>query len=168
MQMNAYNSITYSEEELVVVRARLNVLQHGLSEQKEDITTLRAIVESIKANHHERFDEEETKKFNDKMRVLQQRQNERFIAIDKTINSNILDIKKERTAHQTVILQGKEVRKLESGVRTLQLFVCDVINMLGINSKMIDRVDDRIYYFTKRSKALEEEISALQVNMPSV
>ncbi|MEG0261234.1 MAG: chemotaxis protein, partial [Lysinibacillus sp.] len=81
------------------------------------------------------------------------------------INENIRDIKREKTRDSNVLEYGKEVRKLESGLRTLILFTGDVVNMLRKNSTVINRVDDRIYYFDKRSAILEQEIYSLQQKM---
>ena len=60
---------------------------------------------------------------------------------------------------------GKEVRKLEAGLRTLRLFVGDVIDMLSPNSSIMNRVDDRIAYFEKRSTTLLAEMHDLMEKM---
>ena len=63
------------------------------------------------------------------------------------------------------MLVGKEVRKAESGLRTLKLFVCDVIKMLSPSNVESSRVNDRLNYFNKRSMSLEAEIKSLQLQL---
>ena len=93
-------------------------------------------------------------------------QKKRYSLIDQKINENNQEIRKKKTDDRIVIVQGKEVRKLEGGIRTLLLFANDIVEMLKPNSKVINRVDDRLSYFNKRSSSLEGEIRNLQVNMP--
>lgn len=47
-------------------------------------------------------------------------------------------------------------------MKILLLFVQDVLKMLEPNSETINRIDERLYYFNKRSSALEAEMKMLQ------
>ena len=81
------------------------------------------------------------------------------------IYHNRKEIKKAKTTDQTVATYGKEVRKLEAGLRTSRLFVGDVIEMLAPNSHVMNRVDDRMAYFEKRSTTLIAEMNQLMEKM---
>lgn len=142
-----------------------HILHEVLSEQRDDLSLLCSIVEYLKSQKSVRLDDEDTKKYIEKMEALKSRQTNRYEVIDQFINENLKEIKKGHTGLQVVVVFAKEVRKLESGLRTLMLFTSDVIEMLKLNATVEDRVDDRLYYFDKRSSALETEIIVLQQNI---
>lgn len=138
------------------------IVHEVLSRQRDDLSLLCSVVEYLKSQKSVRLDDEDTKKYTEKMDTLKLRQANRYEVIDQIINENLKDIKKGHTGLQVVVAFAKEVRKSESGLRTLMLFTNDVIEMLKLNATIEDRVDDRIYYFDKRSSALETEMSVLQ------
>lgn len=138
------------------------ILHEVLSRQRDDLSLLCSMVEYLKSQKYVRLDHEDTKKYTEKMNTLKLRQAERYDVIDQIINEKLKDIKNEHKDRHEVVACGKEVRKLESGLRTLMLFTNDVIEMLKLDTTVEDRVDDRIYYFDKRSSALETEMIVLQ------
>lgn len=141
---------------------KFHVLQEVLVEQRDDISLLCSIVEYLKSHKSVGLDHQDTKKFTEKIHALKLRQTNRYEMIDKKINENLLEIKKGRVDRSLFVAYSKEIRKLESGLRTLILFTSDVINMMKVDSTIEDRIDDRIYYFDKRSCSLENEMYAMQ------
>jgi hypothetical protein len=89
-------------------------------------------------------------------------QNERFRAIDHYINENILKIKKGKMTSNRMFLYGKELRKIEAGIRTVKLFLCDVVNALNANNMVTQQVKDRVNYAEKRIDALGEELYKIE------
>ncbi|KOS67146.1 hypothetical protein AEA09_14950 [Lysinibacillus contaminans] len=162
--MNISDSSVQAKEREVKIR----VLQDILIGQRDDLSLLCSIVEYLKSHSSVRLDNNDTKRLTEKLNVLKSRQTNRYEVIDKIINENRKDIKSGETDSRMIVEYGKEIRKLESGLRTLILFTGDVIEMLKLGSTVEDRVDDRIYYFEKRSCALEIEMSALQSKMATL
>ena len=89
-------------------------------------------------------------------------QNDRFRNIDGHINKNILMIKKGKTSNNRIFLYGKELRKIEAGIRTVKLFLCDVVNALHTNNMVTHQVKDRVQYAEKRINTLGEELYKLE------
>lgn len=139
-----------------------HVFQDTLIEQRNDLSLLCSIVEYLKSQKSVRLDNEDVKQLTEKMHTLKLRQTNRYEVMDQVINENLKEIKNGHSDRHVVVAHGKEIRKLESGLRTLMLFTNDVIEMLTLGSTIEDRVDDRIYYFDKRSSSLEAEMIALQ------
>ena len=81
------------------------------------------------------------------------------------MNERYLVLKKEIASNDRFIELCKEVRKTEAGIRTVKLFLYDVINMYNPELHLVNRINDRIQYFYKRSKELEKEIALLQVGI---
>lgn len=160
--MDANHSTLESEQKI----ARLHVLNEVLLEQIGDLQILRNIVVFLMEKRSEGIDEQSAQTYTAELDKLWENQKNRYILIDQKINENNQEIRKKKTDDRIVIVQGKEVRKLEGGIRTLLLFANDIVEMLKPNSKVINRVDDRLSYFNKRSSSLEGEIRNLQVNMP--
>lgn len=144
---------------------KIHVLQEALIGQRDDLSLLCSIVEYLKSHKSIGLDHEDTKKYTEKMHSIKLRQTNRYEVIDNVIHETRKDLKDGDTDCHVVVAYGKEVRKLESGLRTLMLFTNDVIEMLKVGSTVEDRVDDRIYYFDKRSSTLETEMSTLQQKM---
>lgn len=141
---------------------KLRVLQEALGGQRDDISLLCSIIEYLKSHKNIGLDSHDTKKFTEKIQTLKLRQTNRYELIDMSIRENVMDIKNGKTDSRLFIEYAKEIRKLESGLRTLILFTCDVIKMMTIGSTIEDRIDDRIYYFDKRSCTLEIEMRTMQ------
>ncbi|MFS0878182.1 chemotaxis protein [Solibacillus isronensis] len=136
-------------------------LQQMLLEQRENLTTLCTIVEYLKSYVQTGLDHKDVVKYKQKIQMMTDKQEKRYHQIDELINTNILELKKGKTADNTALIYGKEVRKIESGVRTLKLFASDAVNMLDLNKHLENRSSERIRYFDKRSTSLEAEIISL-------
>lgn len=136
-------------------------LRKVLMAQQEDVTELCTIVEYLRGLLDVGLDESGTLKYSDKIAAFSKRQGNRFNQIDSMINHNRIQLKKGKTTDNSIFTYGKEVRKLEAGLRTLHLFCCDIIEMLKPNSTVINRSEERIRYFDTRSAALEIEMSIL-------
>ena len=149
---------TYNEE-------RIRTLRTMLSEQQTDLAQLRTIIEHICNGKGVSLDRHDVEKYTAQLVQVEDYQHQRFNKLDEMIYRNRKEIKKAKTTDHTVETYGKEVRKLEAGLRTLRLFVGDVIEMLAPNSVVINRVDDRVGYFKKRSTTLIAEMDALMEKM---
>lgn len=140
-------------------------LKRILIEQQEELTNLCTVVEYLRGFLHVGIDESDLMKYQEKLANFKNVQQERFHRIDELINENIYQMKKELTVDQTVLVYGKEVRKLEAGLRTLLLFTSDVIEMLKRESTVNNRSEERIRYFDTRSAAIDVEIRILLQKM---
>ena len=149
---------TYNEE-------HIRALRGSLSEQQEDLVQLRTIIDNIRSCKDVSLNNHDVEKYTAQLLQVEDYQHQRFNKIDEMIYHNRKEIKKGKTTNHTVATYGKEVRKLEAGLRTLRLFVGDVIEMLSPNSSIINRVDDRIAYFEKRSTTLMAEMHELMEKM---
>lgn len=136
-------------------------LQQILLEQRENLTTLCTIVEYLKGYIQTGLDNKDVIKYNQKIQMMSDKQTVRYSKIDGLINDNILQMKKGKTTDNTVLIYGKEVRKIESAFRTLKLFASDAINMLDATKHIENRSVERIRYFDKRSATLEAEMIEL-------
>lgn len=139
-----------------------HVFQDTLIAQRDDLSLLCSIVEYLKSQKSVRLDNDDVKQLTEKMHTLKFRQTNRYEGMDQVINENLKEVKNGHSEYHEVVTYGKEIRKLEGGLRTLMLFTNDVIKMLTEGSTIEDRVDDRIYYFDKRSSTLEAEMITLQ------
>ena len=140
-------------------------LQQVLAEQRETLTTLCTIVEYLKGYIQIRLETNDVIKYNQKIQMMTEKQVNRYNKIDDLINTNIFQMKKGKTTDNTALVYGKEIRKIESGIRTLKLFVCDVINMKDSNQQLLDRSEERLRYFDKRAIALEVEMNTLSTRL---
>ncbi|MEK4427262.1 chemotaxis protein [Solibacillus sp. FSL K6-1523] len=136
--------------------------------QQEDLTALCTIVEYLKGHLQVGLDHQDVKKYIGEISIINTHQTKRYEEIDALINENIFQMKKGKTQDNTVLLYGKEVRKVESGLRTLKLFVCDAIEMLGEGKIEGNRSEDRIRYFETRSLSLGKEISILSDQLSQI
>lgn len=142
-------------------KGTIRSLNQVLAEQRENLTTLCMIVEYLKGCGQTGLESNDVIKYNQKIQIMTDKQMNRYNKIDELINTNIFQIKKGNTVDNTAIVYGKEVRKIESGIRTLKLFVSDAINMLDLEQHLNNRSEERIRYFEKRSAAIEGEMIAL-------
>ena len=129
-----------------------------LSGQQEDLTLLCTIMEYVKGSLQSGLEKEDIEKYHHKIKGICKSQSVRYDDIDMLVNTNIFQMKKGKTTDNTALVFGKEVRKLESGLRTLILFAQDAISMLDKTQKTLDRSHERTRYFENRSKTLEAEI----------
>lgn len=139
----------------------ISKLKRILIEQQDEMVALCTLVEYLRGFLQIGMDERDLKKYEEKLVQLLDRQNQRFQRIDALINNNILQMKKGITNDQSVLNFGKEIRKLEAGIRTLLLFTEDIFNMSRQPDTLFDRRKDRIGYFDTRSVALDLEIRLL-------
>jgi hypothetical protein len=145
---------SYNEE-------HIRTLREILADQQEDLTELSTIIGYLNGFKDVGIDQAEKGKYAEKIERMEEKQKIRFDKMDEMINENRKEIRKEKTHDQTIVIYGKEVRKLEAGLRTLRLFTCDVVKMLAPDSKIMNRADDRIGYFEKRSASLEVEMKSM-------
>lgn len=144
---------------------KMRSLQTVLCEQLEDITTLGTLAQYLSGFQEIGLDVRDSRTYLNKIETITLQQTKRFKSIDALINENILAVKKQKTTDQTILLYGKEIRKIESGIRTLKLFINDIINMLSPNSVENNRVNNRLDYFNNRAMSLEVEIKTLQLQL---
>ena len=143
----------------------LNELRAILTNQLHDLRLLNDIADVIKRDQHFSISVESLKEYEDQLNLITEQQHQRFGVIDYIINEHILAVKKGIASKEQIVAIGKEARKTEAGIRTVKLFLSDVINMLNPNSQLVNRIDDRLQYFYKRSKELEKEIAILQARI---
>ena len=156
---------TLSSEELTYNKEHIRALRGALNEQQVDLEELRTIIENIDSRKIDSLTQQDVEKYTAQLSKIENYQQLRFNKIDEMIYQNRKEIKKAKTTDSTVATYGKEVRKLEAGLRTLRLFAGDIIDMLAPNSTVINRVDDRVVYFQKRSKTLMNEMFELMEKM---
>lgn len=136
-------------------------LQQVLVEQQENLTKLCTIAQYLKGAIQTGLENSDVIKYNQKIQVMTNKQMNRYDKIDHLINTNIIQMKKGKTTDNSVLIYGKEVRKIESGIRTLKLFVHDAINMLDQTVQIENRSEERLRYFEGRSTEIEGEIITL-------
>ena len=146
----------------------LDQLREMVIAQQEDIKLLCTIVGDLRGYVNTTLDNEDTTKYRAKIDALTERQNARFEQIVGHIYNVYNELKKELTTDKTVLIYGKEVRKLEAGLRTLKLFTSDVVDMLKPSSTSINRSEERIRYVETRSAALEIEMRTLDKKISSL
>ena len=156
---------TLASEELTYNKEHIRALRGALNEQQVDLEELRTIIENIDSRKIDSLTQQDVEKYTAQLSKIENYQQLRFNKIDEMIYQNRKEIKKAKTTDSTVATYGKEVRKLEAGLRTLRLFAGDIIDMLAPNSTVINRVDDRVVYFQKRSKTLMNEMFELMEKM---
>lgn len=139
----------------------IQILQQVLVEQQENLTILCTIAQYLKGSMQSGLESSDVIKYNQKMQLMTNKQMNRYDKIDHLINTNIIQMKKGETTDNSVLIYGKEVRKIESGIRTLKLFVHDAINMLDQNVQIENRSEERLRYFEGRSTEIEGEIITL-------
>ena len=140
----------------------LNQLREILPNQLHDLRLLNDIADVIIKEQHLSFSIQCLKEYENQLHYVTEKQQQRFDAIDSIINEQILAAKKGKVLDEQIIVLSKEVRKMEAGIRTVKLFLYDVIKMLNPKLYLVNRIDDRIQYFYKRLKQLDNEIVDLQ------
>ena len=143
----------------------LNQLREILPNQLQDLRLLNDIADVVIKEQHLSISVVSLKEFEDQIHYVSEKQQYRFEAIDHIINEYILAVKKGIALVEQTVIFSKEARKIEAGIRTVNLFLGDVINMLNPELLLVNRIDNRIEYFYKRSKELESEIAILQAKI---
>ena len=142
-----------------------NQLREILPNQLHDLRQLNDIADVVLKEQHLSISVQSLKEYENQLRYVSEKQQQRFEAIDGIIDEYILASKKEKALNEQIVVLGKEARKTEAGIRTIKLFLCDVINMLNPELHLVNRINDRFQYFFKRSKELESEIAILQAKI---
>ena len=143
----------------------LNQLREILPNQLQDLRLLNDIADVVIKEQHLSISVQSLKEYENQIHYVSEKQQHRFEAIDHIINEYILAVKKGIALVEQTVIFSKEARKIEAGIRTVNLFLGDVINMLNPELLLVNRIDNRIEYFYKRSKELESEIAILQVKI---
>ena len=143
----------------------LNQLREILPNQLQDLRLLNDIADVVIKEQHLSISVQSLKEYEDQIHYVSEKQQYRFEAIDHIINEYILAVKKGIALVEQTVIFSKEAQKIEAGIRTVNLFLGDVINMLNPELLLVNRIDNRIEYFYKRSKELESEIAILQVKI---
>lgn len=139
----------------------ISKLKREMLEQQEELVKLCTLIEYVRGFLYGGIDASDLAKYEQKLGQFKELQQQRFQRIDRVINENILQAQKKETDDQTILIFGKEVRKLEAGLRTLFLFASDVVEMLEQGRSVNNRAEDRMHYFTTRSAAIDIEIRLL-------
>lgn len=141
---------------------QLNQLRELLTKQLHDLHGLVDIADGIQNKQPLSKDAKSLKAYDEQIRHVKNQQQERFEVIDLLISKHVLAVKNGKASDENILVLGKEVRKTEAGIRTVKLFLCDVVNMLNPQLSLADRIDDRILYVFNRSTELKNEIALLQ------
>ena len=142
-----------------------NQLIEILPNQLHDLRLLNDIADVLTKQQRHSISVQALQEYYDQISLVTEKQQQRFEAIDHLMNERYLVLKKEIALNDRFIELCKEVRKTEAGIRTVKLFLYDVINMYNPELHLVNRINDRIQYFYKRSKELEKEIALLQVGI---
>ena len=148
---------TSSSEDATYSKEHIRALCRIVSEQQEDVAQLRTMIDNVRSAQDVSLDHSDAQNYTTRLLTVEDAQQNRLNQIDEMVYRNRKELKKGKTTDHTVATYGKEVRKLEAGLRTLRLFVGDVIEMLKPNSTVPNRIHDRISYFDKRSTTLITE-----------
>ena len=142
-----------------------NQLIEILPNQLHDLRLLHDIADVLIKQQHHSISVQAFQEYYDQISLVSERQQLRFEVISRLMNEQYLALKKAIASDDRFIVLCKEVRKTEAGIRTVRLFLHDVINMYNPELHLVNRINDRIQYFYKRSKELEKEIAMLQVGI---
>jgi chromosome segregation ATPase len=140
-------------------------LREILLNQLHDLQQLTDIADAVKKEQQISERVEFLKANNEQISRVSKQQQERFGTIDRLMSEHVLAVKKGRASNEDIVVLAKEIRKTEAGIRTVKLFLCDVMNMLNPDLNLVNRIDDRIQYCYKRSSELENEIAILQAKI---
>jgi hypothetical protein len=156
--------LNFSATSNLQLNESLYQLRELLSNQLHDIRLFKDIADVIIKEQHLLKSAASLPTYEEQIRHVTMQQQERFMAIDRLLNEHVAVKKGKGSDEQTIVL-GKEVRKIEAGIRTIKLFLVDVLNMLNPELNVINRIDDRIQYFNKRSMELENDIALLSAKL---
>ncbi len=143
----------------------LNQLREILLNQLHDLQRLTDIADAVTKEQQLSEPMKSLKAYDEQISLVSKQQQERFGKIDRLMNEHVLAVRKGRASNEDIVALGKEVRKMEAGIRTVKLFLCDVINMLNPDRHLVNRIDDRIQYCYKRSSELKNEIEILKAKI---
>ena len=141
-----------------------NQLIEILPNQLHDLRLLNDIADVLTKQTQHSINGQSLQEYYDQISFVTEKQQQRFEVIDRLMNEQYLMLKKVASNDRFLVLCN-EVRKTEAGIRTVKLFLHDVVNMCNLEYHLVNRINDRIQYFYKRSKQLEKEIAMLQVGI---
>ena len=154
-----------SHEANLQVSDMYNQLREILPNQLHDLRLLNDIADVLTKHQHHSIAVQALEEYYDQITLITEKQQQRFKVIDRLMSERYLALKKEIASNDRFVVICKEVRKTEAGIRTVKLFLFDVINMYNPELHLVNRINDRIQYFYKRSKELEKEIAMLQADI---
>lgn len=140
----------------------LRILRQVQMQQLEDLQMLCTYAEYCIGVQTVGIDEDEATAFNENIRKVSVRQEQRYKELDLLITDSFRELRQQKTMDNTFHASSREVRKLESGLRTIRLFLADVVEMLSQKTMKENRATDRLGYFEKRSMELEAQMLLLQ------
>lgn len=140
----------------------LRLIRQAQKEQLEDLRVLCTYAQYCISVQTVGIDQDEGAAFKENLSRITTRQEQRYKNIDATITQNFKAVRKDETADDVFVVYGKKIRQLESGLRTLRLFLTDVVEILAVKSGEFTRVADRLQYFENRSMEVETEMLLLQ------
>lgn len=140
----------------------LRLIRQVQKDQLEDLQVLCTYAQYCIGVQSVGIDKDEAAAFKENLNQITVRQEKRYKSIDTTVAQNFKAFRKEETTDDLFVVYGKKIRMLESGLRTLRLFLTDVVDVLTVKSGEQTRVSDRLGYFEKRSMELEAEMLLLQ------
>ena len=141
-----------------------NQLIEILPNQLHDLRLLNDIADVL-TKQMQPINGQSLQEYYDQISLVTEKQQQRFEVIDHLMNERYLTLKKEMALNDRFLELCKEVRKTEAGIRTVKLFLHDVVNMYNPELHSVNRINDRIQYFYKRSKELGKDIAVLQVGI---
>ena len=142
-----------------------NQLIEILPNQLHDLRLLNDIADVLTKQTQHLINGQALQEYYDQISFITEKQQQRFEVIDRLMKEQYLGAKKGIAVNDRFLVLCKEVRKTEAGIRTVKLFLHDVVNMYNPEYHLVNRINDRIQYFYKRSKELEKEIALLQVGV---
>ena len=154
MQKTKGRTLHYTED--------LRFIRLAEKEQLEDLRVLCTYAEYCIGVQQVGIDQDEAAAFKENLHSITMRQDKRYAQLEELIARNFKALRKEETEDDSFVVYGKRVRALESGLRTLRLFLTEVVDTLTNTSGEHTRVADRLGYFEKRSMELEAEMLLLQ------
>ena len=140
----------------------LRLIRQAQKDQLEDLRVLCTYAEYCIGIQAVGLDQDEAAAFKENLSQITVRQERRYKSIDTTVAQNFKVVRKDETADDSFVVYGKKIRMLEGGLRTLRLFLTDVVDVLAVKTGEKTRVSDRLGYFEKRSMELEAEMLLLQ------
>ena len=154
-----------SHEAQLQISEMYNQLREILPNQLHDLRLLNDIADVLTKQQHHSITVQSLEEYYDQISHITEKQQQRFKVIDRLMSEQHLALKKELASNDRFVVICKEVRKTEAGIRTVKLFLYDVINMYNPELNLVNRINVRIQYFHKRSKELEKEIALLQAKL---
>lgn len=140
----------------------IRLIRQALTAQQEDLQLLCTYAEYCIGVQHVGIDDDEVVAFKENVAKIEARQQKRYDEIDTLLHDTFRDLRKEKTTDDRIYRCAKDARQTEAGLRTLRLFLTDIIDMLSNRTLKRNRAVDRLGYFEKRSADVEAQIMLVQ------